>query len=230
MLASRTALFALWQMAICGIYVLVGDPTPWDASVAWWPVTATLTNLTCIPLLAWAVKREGIHLKDLYRVGPHRMGREMLICLGLLIIGAPLVALPNTAIATWLFGDPQVAFDMMFRPLSMWVVALSLFAFPVTIALTEMPVYYAYAMPRVAALSKRGWVAVLLAAFWHVAQHCALPLILDGRFLLWRLLMFAPFGLFAAVVLHKRPRQLPYMMVVHGLLDVTTALMLLPVS
>jgi hypothetical protein len=228
MLASRTVLFALWQVAICAVYVLIGDPAPWDASVAWWPVTATLTNLMCIPLLAWAVRLEGIRQKDLYRVGPHRVGREMLVCLGLLVIGAPLLALPNTAIATWLFGDPQVAFDMMFRPLPMWVIALSLLVFPVTIALTELPVYYAYAMPRVAVLSKRGWVAVLLAAFWHMAQHCALPLVPDARFLLWRLLMFAPFGLFAAVVLHKRPRQLPYMMVVHGLLDVTTVLMLLP--
>jgi hypothetical protein len=53
-LASRTALFALWQAVIAAIYALLGSRTPWDASAAWWPVTATLTKQVSIArLVVW---------------------------------------------------------------------------------------------------------------------------------------------------------------------------------
>ena len=54
------------------------------------------------------------------------------------------------------------------------------------------------------------------------AQHCFLPLILDGRFLLWRLGMYLPFALFAGLMLKLRPSLLPYMVIVHGLIDIST--------
>jgi hypothetical protein len=42
--------------------------------------------------------------------------------------------------------------------------------------------------------------------------------------------MMLPFAIFAAALLRWRPRLLPYMMVVHGLLDLTLPLMLLGVK
>ena len=227
MLVSRTALFVLFQAAIGGIYALQGTPTPWDASAAWWPVTVTLANLTCIALLAWLARREGMRWWDLYRVERHRVGRELLILLGLSVIIAPAVQIPNIAVATWLFGDAQRAFDLFFRPLPLWAAYICLVLFPLTHVFAELPTYYGYTMPRLAALSGRRWVAIALAAFWHAAQHCALPLLFDWRFILWRLLMFLPLAFLMALILSWRPRLLPYMMVVHGLLDFPLVLMLL---
>jgi hypothetical protein len=62
----------------------------------------------------------------------------------------------------------------------------------------------------------------LLAAFFLAAQHMFLPLILDGRFMLWRLGMFLPFALFAGLVIKLRPTLLPYFMIVHALADMST--------
>jgi len=87
-----------------------------------------------------------------------------------------------------------------------------------------LPTYFAYCLPRLEAQTGR-WSAVLLASFFLAAQHCTLPLIWDGRFLTWRLLMFIPFALFVGLLLRWRPQLLPYMVVVHGLMDLALVLM-----
>ncbi len=53
-----------------------------------------------------------------------------------------------------------------------------------------------------------------------------MSLIFDGRFILWRFWMFLPFALMGAVVLRPRPQLLPYLVVVYGLMDQATALMI----
>jgi membrane protease YdiL (CAAX protease family) len=93
-----------------------------------------------------------------------------------------------------------------------------------TVALTELPTYFAYCMPRLEAQTGR-WSAVLLSSFFLAAQHCTLPLIWDGRFFVWRLLMFIPFALFVGLLLRWRPQLLPYLVVVHGLMDLAMVLM-----
>jgi membrane protease YdiL (CAAX protease family) len=63
--------------------------------------------------------------------------------------------------------------------------------------------------------------AVLITGLMLAFQHVTLPLVFDARFMLWRLLMFVPFGLLVAVMLRWRPQLLPYMVVVHMLMDVS---------
>jgi len=59
----------------------------------------------------------------------------------------------------------------------------------------------------------------LITGLMLVFQHVTLPLLLDARFILRRLLMFMPFALLMAVVLRWRPQLLPYLVVVHMLMD-----------
>jgi hypothetical protein len=79
-------------------------------------------------------------------------------------------------------------------------------------------------MPRIAAQMKNGWFAWLIASFFLAAQHMFLPLILDGRFMMWRLGMYLPFALFAGLMLKLRPSLLPYYMIVHALMDVSAVM------
>jgi hypothetical protein len=101
------------------------------------------------------------------------------------------------------------------------------FLFPLTIAFSELPTYFGYAMPRIEAQLKNGWLAWLLASFSLAAQHMFLPLIFNGGYLLWRLGMFLPFALFTGLVLKLRPSLLPYFAIMHALMDVTTVLVYL---
>ena len=58
-------------------------------------------------------------------------------------------------------------------------------------------------------------------------QHATLPLILDGRFIAYRALMFLPFALFVAVAARWRPSLMPYLMAGHALIDFSTMMMVL---
>jgi hypothetical protein len=50
-------------------------------------------------------------------------------------------------------------------------------------------------------------------------------LILYGRFIAWRLVMFMPFAFLVALVMRWRPRLLPYLAIVHALMDISAAAM-----
>ncbi|MFY0572267.1 hypothetical protein ACN28E_51700 [Archangium lansingense] len=59
-----------------------------------------------------------------------------------------------------------------------------------------------------------------MAAFFLSAQHATL-LLFDARLLTWRLFMFLPFVFTIGAEVRWRPRLLPWLMGVHGLLDVS---------
>jgi hypothetical protein len=115
---------------------------------------------------------------------------------------------------------------MLFRPLPTWAFVLS-FLFPLTIAFAELPTYFGYCLPRLEVQLKNGWAAWLISSFFLAAQHMFLPLILNGGYLLWRFGMFLPFALFIGLMVKLRPSLLPYAVIVHALLDVTTVLVYL---
>jgi hypothetical protein len=57
-----------------------------------------------------------------------------------------------------------------------------------------------------------------------------MPLIFDGRFILWRALMFLPFALAVGLALNWRPRLMPYLMAGHALIDLSTVIILIQLS
>jgi hypothetical protein len=230
MLVSRFALFALWQAVIAGVYALQGDPAAWESSIAWWPLTATAANVIGLWLLARLARHEHFRWRDVIRFDRRTLKPDLLTYLGLTLISLPVAFLPNLVVGSLLFGDAAQASNLMIRALPAWAAVVTLVTFPITNALAELPTYYAYAMPRLQALSRRGWLALALAAFWHAAQHCTLPLLFDARFIVWRLAMFLPFALLVAVVVRWRPRLLPYMLAGHVLLDLQMSLMVLSLS
>lgn len=224
MLPARLALFAFWQLVVAMILILLGVSDAWQASAAWWPVTAVLTNLVCLGLLRNLYRQEGASFWHIFRFQRQTLQKDLLILLGALIVTGPIAFVPNILAANWLFGTQQAALDLFIRPLPQWGIILAAVLFPVMVALAELPTYFAYIMPRLEAQTGR-WSAVLPALFL-AAQHCTLPLIWDGRFILWRFIMFLPFALFLGLLLRWRPQLLPYLVVVHGLMDLATVLMI----
>lgn len=226
MLPARLMLFAFWQMVLALALLLLGVPDAWQTAAAWWPVTAVLANLVCIGLLGALYRQEGLRYADIFRIQRRTVKKDLLIMLGALILVGPIAFLPNVLTATWLFGSQEVALELFLQPLPAWGVILAAILFPITIALSELPTYFAYCMPRLEARTGRRWLAVLLPSLFLAAQHTTLPLHFDERFLLWRLLMFVPFTLFLGSLLRWRPQLLPYLVVVHGLLDLAMALLI----
>lgn len=221
MLILRCLLFLFFQALIALALFVTGHSNAWVESARWWVFTVIFANLTNVILLVRVFKAEGKRYLDILRFSKATFGRDLLWLLGVTVVGTPIMAAPMNTLAAWIFGDSMTPINMMFITLPGWALALG-FLFPLTIPFSELPTYFGYCMPRLAEPLKSGWLAWLVASFFLAAQHCFLPLILDGRFILWRLGMFIPFALFAGLALKLRPSLLPYMALVHGLLDIST--------
>ncbi len=239
-LASRLVLFGLFQALVALICLLLGQDLPWNAlrawnalgawnalrawnaSVPWWPVATILTNCVLMAVLAVLYRREGSNWRAPMRFERKTLARDLLVVVGFGIVMFPLAMMPASLLADALFGGLDRAYGMFFHALPAWAAVLSLVGFPITIALSELPTYCGYVQPRLEGLTGSRWLAWLLAAMFLAAQHMAMPLIFDLRFMLWRFLMFLPFALAITLLLRWRPRLLPYMMIFHGLLDLGT--------
>ncbi|WKZ41654.1 MAG: hypothetical protein QY328_06345 [Anaerolineales bacterium] len=227
MLISRSVLFLLFQILIAVVFMATGATIAqaWDESARWWTFMAFLANFASIYLLVHLYNTEGKRFLDLFKFSRETWKKDLLWFIFLSLIAMPLVAAPREPLAKVLFGDVNIANNLLFRPLPTWAFMLSVL-FPLTIAFAELPTYFAYCMPRLSG-QINSWLAWLLASFFLAAQHMFLPTILNGGYFLWRFGMFLPFALFTGLVLKLRPSLLPYIVIVHTLLDVSTVLVYL---
>ena len=223
MLISRSALFLLIQLLIALTIAMTGTTSAWNESSRWWTFIAFLANFASVYLLVRVFKAEGKRYWEAIRFSRATVKTDLIWFFASSLIGMPIAGAPMNILGAWIFGDPMTPTYMLFRPLPMWAFALS-FLFPLTIAFAELPTYFGYVMPRLAVQLKNGWLAWLIASVFLAAQHMFLPLILDGGFILWRLLMYLPFALFAGFMIKVRPTLLPYYMIVHALVDISAVL------
>lgn len=226
MLISRSVLFILFQALIALFFAVTGNASAWDESARWWTFMAFLANFVSIYLLVRLFDAEGKRFFDLFKFSRETWKKDLLWFFLGSIIAMPIVALPREPLAAAIFGDAMIATNMLFRPLPTWAFVVS-FLFPLTIAFAELPTYFGYVMPWLEVQIKNGWAAWLISSFFLAAQHMFLPLILNGGYLLWRFGMFLPFALFIGLMVKLRPSLLPYAVIVHALLDVTTVLVYL---
>jgi hypothetical protein len=227
MLISRSVLFLLFQILIAVVFMATGATIAqaWDESARWWTFMAFLANFASIYLLVRLYNAKGKRFLDLFKFSRATWKQDLLWFILLSLIAMPLIAAPRVPLAKAIFGDVNIANNLLFRPLPTWAFVLS-FLFPITIAFAELPTYFAYGMPRLSG-QVNSWLAWLISSFFLAAQHMFLPTILDGGYFLWRFGMFLPFALFTGLVLKLRPSLLPYFVIVHALLDVSTVLVYL---
>ena len=230
MLPARSMLFVTFQALFALEFYLTGSTTACEAGASWWPFVVIITNLVGLIVLIRLYQVEGKRFWDVFRVERQHILGDLLLLVGIFAIGGPLAYFPNVLLAGWLFDDPQTVLTMFVRPLPLWAAWASIVIFPITQGLVEIATYMAYVMPRTEAQGLRPWQAVLLSGIFLGIQHAAAPLLFDGRFFLWRLLMYVPFACWVAVLMRWRPRLLPYIAVIHALMNMSFATMFLSMA
>lgn len=228
-LVMRSVLFLTFQALIALAFFLGGTSNAWNMSVAWWPFAIIFTDLVCLALLIRFYRQEGKRFWDVFRIERQFVKHDVRFMLGFLVIGGLLGYLPNILSAKLLFGNSQIALDLLVRSLPVWATVTSVALFPVLQGLVEIPTYMLYALPRLEARGMRPWLAVALASFFLSFQHVFAPFLPDGRFITYRMVMFLPFAILVAIVMRARPRLMPYMAVVHVLMDMSVAVLFLMV-
>lgn len=227
LLGFRTVGFLVVQAGIA-LYMATRDhAAPWTAAAAWWPLAAMLTNVATVGLLITTLRREGLRFADLFSMQRSKVGGDLLLVLLVMVVAGPIGALPGPALGWLLWGDAQAGSRAMMQPLPPWGVWVALIGFPLTIAFAELPLYFGYLMPR---LPTSPRVAAAVCATALAAQHMTLPLLLDARFVAWRFGMFLPFALLLGFAVKRRPGILPWLCVVHALIDASAGYIVWQVS
>ncbi len=230
MLFARIILFIGIQAIFALGFWLAGSSSAWNVSANWWPFVVTIANFICLALLVRLFQREGKRFWDIFRFRKEHVKTDLLALLGTLVLLVPVSYLPNVWLGGLLFGDPQRTLDLLIRPLPLWAAYGAILLFPLTQGLAELATYFGYVMPRLEMQGMSRWMAVSLAALMLGFQHIGVPFLFNSRYLVWRGLMFVPFAFLAGIVLRWRPRLLPYMAVIHALMDLFFATMLLGVA
>lgn len=227
MLFSRILIFLCLQLVIFAVFSISGVSDSLKASGAWWPFVVTVTNLICAVLLYRLLKGEGRSYFEFFKFPKEKFGKELLWALLFFVIAGPISMLPNMVLGNTLFGSYITGSALLFQPLPMWAAVTQLVVFPLTMALGELPVYFGYVMPRIEALTKSKALGTILPAILLSLQHMALPLVPDWRFILWRGIMFLPFAIYIGIVIRYKPRLMPFILVGHVLIDISTAVLVL---
>ena len=230
LLFLRMLLFVVFQLLFFAYFKVINVDAPWQQSANWWPLSVTFTNVLCVFFLDRLLKRENKRFKDFYIFNRGTRIKDFLIMSGLLMASMPIAFLPNLVLGNVLFGSYMDAVNLFYRPLPIWAAWTALIAFPLTMPLGELTVYFGYVMPRLEVITKRKWIALVLPAMILSFQHIAMPLLFDWRFIIWRLLMFLPFALIIGLIIRWKPRLFPYILIGHCFLDLMSAVSVLMVS
>jgi len=230
MLFARIGLAIAFQAVATLVALALGSADPLRAAADWWLGWFALANVATLALLRLSLHREGARLRDLYRTSLGEVKRDAGWLVAALLVSGPLGYLPNVLLGQALWGSAQVGADLSFRPLPLAGAVAILAVFPLVQGAAELPTYFGYVMPRLERLY--GWRlrALLVAAVVLSLQHVFLPFLLDARFIVWRALMFLPFACWIGFILFKRPRLLPIMAVMHGLIDASLPVVVLAAS
>lgn len=151
----------VWQRAAVHNYVIV----------------SLFADVGCLLLLGWLMRREGGRLIDLLNLEQGKVGRDVLIGLGLFVVMAAAFYLAPVLGAGIVMGrfDASAAWGTNPFAVPLWVHVWNLTVFPVTTSITEEMVYRGYALPRLEQLTGRVWLAVLIPAAAFALAHLTPP-------------------------------------------------------
>ena len=202
--------------------MLQDHPTPWQAAAPWWIVYGTLIDIGCFILLARLVRREGIRLLDLISFQRPRLGRDLLLGVGFIVLYLFLAIGGGILFGILVYGaDPAPA---VMVPLPLWGTLYSLIVWPLIWAFAEEMTYQGYALPHLELLTGRGWLAILIVGFGWAIQHSALPLMADWRWAVYRFGSSLLIGIVLPIIYLRTRRLLPFI-IAHWAANLVSVLM-----
>jgi hypothetical protein len=226
-LLSRILLFVIIQSLFALIIKIFTDLNGWEKAADLWPYVITVVNILLLIVLTMLFKKEDDNYWKIFRFNKETVKKDLISYLIVLAILAPIAFLPNILLGEWLFGSSEASLDYMLRPMSKTAAYITLFLFPITQGLVEIPLYFVYVKPRLTKLGYSKVFALVLPAIFLSLQHIAMPLVFDINYLVWRALMYLPFAFFIGIVLEKRQTLLPYLLITHVLMDMSLGIMLI---
>ena len=216
MLFARAFFAVVAQALVALVFALQSSPTPWRDAAPWLPVYGTLIDAGCLALLWRLTRREGMSLLDLVGFERSRLARDVM--LGFVLVPVSLAFIfAGIYAASWLvYGTLRPPY--LYEPLPLPAALYGVLVWPFIWGFTEQITYNGYLAPRFQVLCRSTALAVAIVAFAWSFQHVVMPLLIDAKFMAFRLLSAVPNTVFQ-IVLYLRLRRLIPFAIAHALMD-----------
>lgn len=189
----------------------------------WWSVIASIVNTLLIGVLLFLCKKQKITYGKLvqYEKGKCKWYVALLIVISMLIVGMGGMYLAGYIC----YGVFPYMAPMLIAPIPLILAIVNLFLLPITTTLAEDGLYLGLGVNYI----KNKWFAIFVPAFFYAIQHSFIPMLLDGRYIMYRFLSFLPLTLWICNLYYKNRNPLP-VMIGHGIFNVATAVNILVTS
>ena len=224
LLFSRTLLFLSFQILIA-LFL-----NSWEGSVKYWALSASLTNIVGIILLAIILNQENLSYFSIFSFQRENLKGDLIWFLILLLLSVPIAIIPSLALSTLIWGNTEYYHQVLFQPLNRPLVYCLLFVYPLTTGLVELATYFGYIMPRLKGYFNSQWIVVALPVLAFSLQHCTLPLVFETKFIFFRGVMYLLFAFIYGIALYKRPSLLPWLAILQLLIYILPMYTLLTIS
>lgn len=215
----RSALFIVVGL----IFALATHQSLVQAS-RWWSILCTFCNIITIILLIVICKSEGTTYKELigFNKKQGNLKYTLLIVSIMLLMGIGGMY----GFGFLIYGYVPVT---MIQPIPVWLSAINLILLPLTVVLTELPLYFGYSLNGIEKITGNKILSVAYPMFFYALQHSFMPLLFDWKHILFRFLSFLPLMIVFGII-YYRNRKLKPLMIGHACLDLATGAQILMTS
>ena len=184
---------------------------------SWWHVIALIINVLTILLLVFLAKRNGQSYWQLINYHKGQTTWKQIVGISLLIL---VVGMSGAYLAGFLcFRNFLYVPPIMAVPLPKVLAVICAVLLPITTVLAEDGLYLGCGVNQI----KNKHVAILVPAFFYALQHCFIPFLPDGKYIVYRFIATLPFTLLLCWYYYRKRNPLP-IMVGHVLLNLPAAI------
>ena len=189
----------------------------------WWSIIAVIVNIFTILLLVYATRKNGQTFWQLinYRKGQTSWKAIVLVSLMVLVVG-----MAGMYMAGFLcYGNMLYAPPVIIAPIVKWAAIVNIMLLPISTTFAEDGLYLGCGTNQI----KNKYIAIFVPAFFYALQHCFIPTLLDGRYIIYRFLSFLPLTIILCWYYYEKRNPVP-IMIGHALIDLATAAQIVATS
>ena len=189
----------------------------------WWSAIAVVVNVLTILLLIYAARKNGQTFWQLINYQKGQTNWKTILGVTLLVL---VVGMAGMYLAGFLcYGNMLYAPPVIIAPTVKWIAIINIVLLPISTTFAEDGLYLGCGTNQI----KNKYIAIFVPAFFYALQHCFIPTLLDGRYIIYRSLSFLPLTIILCWYYYGKRNPVP-IMVGHALIDLATAAQILATS
>ena len=202
--------------------LLIQKENAFELAGFYWATHITIVNLILLLMMILIFKKRNHQYFDFFK---HFNKQNTLYFLKIFIPLVIAAMVPNILLSILIYQDPQIGTTFLLGDIPLLFIILNITLFPILQGIVELPFYFYFIMPQLKNKTSNKWIYIGLPILFLSIQHAFMPLRFDIIYMIYRSLMFLPFAVCIGLLLHKKPALLPYLIILHILMNASLFMM-----